>query len=61
MEGFCEDGNELSGSIKCWGVLEQPVKMLLLREDSFLIPNFHKMNSQYNNVLFCLKVFYYVL
>jgi hypothetical protein len=23
VEGFCEHGNERSGSIKCWEVLEQ--------------------------------------
>jgi hypothetical protein len=34
VEGSCEHGNELSGSIKCWEVLEQLHNWKLLKKGS---------------------------
>jgi hypothetical protein len=34
VEGSCEHGNELSGSIKCWEILEQVRKWRLLKTGS---------------------------
>jgi hypothetical protein len=34
VEGSCEHGNEPSGSIKCWEVLEQMHNWRLLKKDS---------------------------
>jgi hypothetical protein len=34
VEGSCEHGNELSGSIECWGTLEWLRNWRLLKKDS---------------------------
>jgi predicted deacylase len=34
VEGSCEHGNELSGSIKCWEILEWLSDWQLLKKDS---------------------------
>jgi hypothetical protein len=34
MEGSCEHGNEPSGSIKCWEILEWLTEWHLIKKDS---------------------------
>jgi hypothetical protein len=34
VEGYCEHGNEPSGSIKCWEIFEQLSVWWLLKKDS---------------------------
>jgi hypothetical protein len=36
MAGCCENGNELSGSVKCWEILEQLRVWQLLKKDTAL-------------------------
>jgi hypothetical protein len=36
VEGFCEHVNKLSGSMKCWEVLEQLLRRAQLREYTHL-------------------------